>query len=262
MTFTDIKQESRGLRNFVLGLYPFTCLLFCACVLAAVIIVNNILFSLASFGLMVLIAAIAGKANKYLSAMLKTMFALILLMFLLQAFMYQGNSEILWQWKFISIKEAGVLHATHLSTTLLDISGSFALLFLLTDMKKLMRVFEEHGMPPKAAYVVLSTLQIIPEMSKRSKVIMDAQRSRGVETEGNLVIRTKAFLPMFIPLVLSSIISIEERALMLEARGFSYDIKKTYLSIPHDTKPDKMLRNIIVLITIGIVVARIALWIL
>jgi len=251
----------QSIREVVLGFNPLTYLLFITCILIVVIFVNNIAFSLSCFGSMVLISMMAGKSKKYLTTILKSMVVLILLIFLLQSLMYQGDSAILWQWKFISVKTAGLLYAANISTTLLDISGAFLLLFILTDVKKLVLVLEEHGMSPKAAYVVLSTFQIIPEMSKKSKVIMDAQRSRGVETEGNLLVRAKAFFPMLIPLVLSSIISIEEKALMLEARAFSFNVKKTHLTVIRDTKYDKLLRKFFVASIAVVIVGRIVLWI-
>ena len=41
--------------------------------------------------------------------------------------------------------------------------------------------------------------------------------------------KSKGFVPTIIPLVLSSIAGTEERALTLEARGFSSGIKPTHL---------------------------------
>lgn len=210
---------------------------------------------------MVIIASVAGKGKQYLLTILKGLLILVISMFLLQTFLYQGHSQILWQWRFISIKTEGLIYAARLSSTLLDISASFLLIFELTDLRRMMRVFETHGMSPKAAYVVISSFQILPEMNKKSKVIMDAQRSRGVETEGNLFVRAKAFLPMFLPLVLSSIISIEERALMLEARAFSSDVPRTYLTIPEDRRRDKVLRIILVTATAIVILIRVIQWI-
>ncbi len=50
-------------------------------------------------------------------------------------------------------------------------------------------------------------------MTKLSKTINEAQRARGIETEGSLLIRARAFLPMLGPLVLTSIQQTEERVL-------------------------------------------------
>ena len=64
-------------------------------------------------------------------------------------------------------------------------------------------------------------------MSKNSKTIMAAQRARGIETEGNLMVRAKAFVPSLVPLILTAITGAEERVMTLEARGFSVNGTKT-----------------------------------
>lgn len=56
--------------------------------------------------------------------------------------------------------------------------------------------------------------------------IMDAQRSRGLETEGNLITRAKSFLPLISPVVMSSLINTRERAIALEIRGFEAGQKR------------------------------------
>lgn len=69
-------------------------------------------------------------------------------------------------------------------------------------------------------------------MTKLSQTISDAQRARGIETEGSIWVRMKAFIPMMGPLVLTSIQQTDERVLTLEARGFSAPIRKTaYYSV-------------------------------
>lgn len=69
-------------------------------------------------------------------------------------------------------------------------------------------------------------------MSKLSRTISGAQRARGIETEGSVLVRMKAFIPMMGPLVLTSIQQTDERVLTLEARGFSAPIRKTaYYSV-------------------------------
>lgn len=249
-------------REKLLGLHPITVIYLCACILVEVIVFNNLISSLAGFCMMTVIAATVGKGKKYLTDILKPLSVLIAMIFILQALMYQGNSEILWHWGIIFVKKAGLIYAADLSAMLLNISGAFALIFTLTDIKRIVFVLEERGLSPKASYVVLSTFQIIPEMSKKLKVIMDAQRTRGVETEGNIFIRTKAFLPILIPLVISSIVSLEERALMLEARAFTMEIKKTRLTEIRDSKTDKLLRTVFVSLPILTLMGRIAIWVL
>ena len=62
--------------------------------------------------------------------------------------------------------------------------------------------------------------------------ITDAQRSRGMETEGNLLVRIKAFLPLISPVVMSALTATRERAIALEVRGFGVKGTKTWNASP------------------------------
>ena len=60
---------------------------------------------------------------------------------------------------------------------------------------------EQIGFPPRFGYMISSVFQIIPQMMGTMNTIMDAQRSRGMEMEGNLFVRAKAFIPLIVPVV-------------------------------------------------------------
>ena len=100
---------------------------------------------------------------------------------------------------------------------------------------------------------------MIPELQKQSMVIMDSQRSRGVETEGNLFTRSKALIPVFIPLVLSSIANTEERAITLESRAFSSESRRTRLYDIEKSKYDNPVRVFLLIFIILCITWRI-LW--
>ena len=118
---------------------------------------------------------------------------------------------------------------------------------------------EKKGLNPKAAFILMLTLQTIPEMKKQADVIMDSQKARGIETEGNVFVRAKALIPIFIPLVLSSIANTEERAITLEARGFSVGEKRTILYDIEETKNDKIMKVILAIFIVLSIVWRV-LW--
>ena len=75
-------------------------------------------------------------------------------------------------------------------------------------------------------------------MMSTKDTITDAQRSRGMETEGKLSVRMKAFLPLISPVVMSSLINTRERAIALEVRGFGRKQKKTWLEERPKNKAD------------------------
>ena len=144
----------------------------------------------------------------------------------------------------------------------MDIAGIFVWLFQTTENKEIARALEESGMNYKAAYVFTSTLQMIDILSENSKTIMNAQKARGVETEGNMIVRAKAFFPSLVPLILGAVIGSEERVLTLEARGFSLQGEKTHLFNLERSGAEKAVLATAIVITILVIAGRIALWVL
>ena len=132
---------------------------------------------------------------------------------------------------------------------------------LITTAKDFTLSLEKKGLNPKITFILMLTLQMIPEMQKQSKIIMDSQRSRGVETEGNIFIRAKALIPVFIPLVLSSIANTEERVITLESRGFSSETKRTRLYDIEKSKYDTPFTVVLLIYIILCIVWRV-LWVI
>jgi energy-coupling factor transporter transmembrane protein EcfT len=90
---------------------------------------------------------------------------------------------------------------------------------------------------------------------------MDAQQARGVETEGNLLIRARAFFPILVPLILGSITGAEERVLTLESKGFDIKGPKTHVFEISRSPYDGTARIIALGITAAVLIWRVAAWV-
>ena len=64
-------------------------------------------------------------------------------------------------------------------------------------------------------------------------------------------------IPVFIPLVLSSIVNTEEKAITLEARGFSIGEKRTILDDIKETEYDKKVKIFLMVFLILCIIWRI-----
>ncbi|WP_291580541.1 energy-coupling factor transporter transmembrane component T family protein [Clostridium sp. UBA6640] len=139
---------------------------------------------------------------------------------------------------FIFYKE-GLFYALKICIRVLNILCSFSILILTTKPSDLIEELVRKGLSPKIGYVLSSVLQIIPEMSSTMGTITDAQRSRGMETEGKLLTRIKAFFPLIGPVVMNSLVATRERAMALEVRGFNSKIKKSFLNESQSSSYDR-----------------------
>jgi energy-coupling factor transport system permease protein len=114
----------------------------------------------------------------------------------------------------------------------------------------------QRGVPKSLTYIILATLQLIPRFQDKATTILDAQRARGLETEGSLLQRARALLPMVKPLVLGSILDIEERAIALEARAFGRSGPKTSLLVLADSSVQAAMRWLLLVAAVAVVAAR------
>ena len=137
---------------------------------------------------------------------------------------------------------------------------SFAIVVLPTRPSELVDELERKGFSPRFGYIINSVFQIIPQMMGTMHTITDAQRSRGMETEGNLLVRIKAFLPLISPVVMSALTATRERAIALEVRGFGAKGTKTWLHPHQKAKTDRIFSWLCIAGLILALAGRIYLW--
>ncbi|MGE7918773.1 energy-coupling factor transporter transmembrane component T [Viridibacillus sp. NPDC093762] len=241
--------------NPILKLHPLTKLYFSLFVTISVIILPSYIFAFTWFPILLVIAIIAGVGKQYLDIVVKALVFLLGIVFLMQLFFYPGD-QVIGEWWIFEVTKEGLQYGLVLTSRVLAMGSAFILFFRITEIRDFVKALEDLGMPPMGAYIVLSTLQIIPEMRRQANTIMEAQKTRGVETEGSLLIRAKAFIPILTPLILSSIASTEERAITLESRAFSAPTKKTSLHKLKKSSSDRIMPIVLLILMISLIVWR------
>jgi energy-coupling factor transport system permease protein len=156
----------------------------------------------------------------------------------------------------LSVKQEGLLFALEITGNILAMISSFVLFSLVTRPDDLMIALTEKGVPNSITYIIVSTIQLVPGLQVRAAKIRDAQHARGLETEGGILTRVRALPPLIEPLVLGSIIDVDERAIALEARAFSSTAEKTSLRQIEDSRGQLLLRWACLLLMVGFVLLR------
>lgn len=230
-------------------------------VLTLCILVGGFAFSNAVSGYLILVAiitplAIRGKVAKRMYQMVFNIsWPLIVSVFIIQS-LFWGAGTPLFEIGPISPKLEGTLFAFKSSGRILYIMANFILFSLTTRPDTLMISLKQAGLPGGLAYIIVSTLQLVPQYVAKANIILDAQRSRGLETQGNIITRARALLPLILPLVIGSLLEVEERAIAIEARAFnSSRVETSILEIP-DSRIQKMARVGLIIITILLIAGR------
>jgi len=247
-------------KDFFKQLYPLTKLFLSLTLILSAFIVPSYIYGYSMIIICGIIVSLENKLKIYCKRIFFSLFWLFTAIFIIQS-IFLPSGEVWMKFGFISIYKEGVMKAVNLTSKLTAVVSALTMLTLITPVKTFTLALEKKGLNPKAAFILMLTLQMIPEMKKQANVIMDSQKARGVETEGNVFVRAKALIPVFIPLVLSSIANTEERAIMLEARGFSIGEKRTILYDIEETKNDKIMKIMLAIFIVLCIVWRV-LWVI
>jgi len=210
--------------------------------------------------LLSIVILISGKVLRKSLPIMSCSLLIILTVVVIQGLFRADNKTPVWQVGILIFYKEGLMVALGIGLNIIHLLLAFSVLILTTKPSDLVEVLVQKGLSPKIGYVLGSVFQIIPQMSATMETIIDAQRSRGMETEGNILTRIKAFIPLIEPVVMNSLIATRERAIALEVRGFNCSNKKSFLKSYEPTKGDHLVYIILTSILILSVIGRILLW--
>ena len=206
----------------------------------------------------VIFAVFVGRVQKqYIGLLFKLILPTILFMFIMQSVFLPGGETIIFKIGRFDVALETMQRAFLTVSRIFVMISSFALLLLTTHPSELMSDLTRRGLPPQFAYVIISTLQILPQMQAKAQTIIAAQRSRGLDTESSFFKRVGAVVPLVGPLVFGSLVEVEERAIAIESRGFTSTSTKTSLRDVPDSTMDKIIRWVLVILVILSLVLRI-----
>jgi energy-coupling factor transport system permease protein len=135
--------------------------------------------------------------------------------------------------------------------------GSSVWLIAALPPPRLVEAMVARGWPVSVAFLLSSTLSAVPALRLRAARLVEAQRSRGLRTRGGPLIRLAALRALALPLVLSALHEVDERALALETRGLAPGIRRTPLAPPPDSPLQQLARWGVVLGCVAALVWRI-----
>lgn len=237
-------------------LYPTTKFLIVLLVIISSVFTPGYRLQYMMFPVFLIISILAGTGLQFMKNFIKSILVIVIFVFAIQVFIIANDDQIP-IWSFIHFSQAGLVSSMEMTSKIVAISSAVMCFFQTTKVKDIIFALEKAGIPRKITFLISSTIQLIPQMTSLQRTIADAQKSRGIETEGNLWVRMKAFIPMLGPLVLSSIQQTEERVLALESRAFSAKVKKTSVYIKNKNGIDYLLTIITVAGLIGYIVWRV-----
>ncbi|MCM1043786.1 MAG: energy-coupling factor transporter transmembrane protein EcfT [Corallococcus sp.] len=172
---------------------------------------------------------------------LKGILFLLLFTAVLNIFITKGEPEnLLCEWWIFAIYKEGLFSASKLMLRLAYLICGASLLTLTTTpvdlthaIESLLKPLTWIKIPVHVIALIMSlALSLIPSLIEETDRIIRAQKARGADFDtGGLIKRAKAFIPILIPLLVSSFRRADELAFAMNSRCYQGSNKRTQLRL-------------------------------
>jgi energy-coupling factor transport system permease protein len=171
-----------------------------------------------------------------------------------------GGETVLVELGPLRVTGEGVSVAVEVVVRVLVMAGAVTLYYLATRPAELVASLQAHGVPSRTTFVIHNAVAMIPRLAERAGEVTEAQRARGLDSEGSLRRRLRGVTAVAGPTVSGAIGEAETRALALEMRGFTRPGRHTLLWAPADSGNQRAARWAMVAAVALLVALRLAGW--
>lgn len=197
---------------------------------------------------------------------LKPILFILLFTVIINMFWTKGET-LLVEWWIIKIYFEGVMNAVFIGVRIIVLiigtsifmtytTTPIALTDALESLLSPLKVF--HAPVHEFAMMITIALRFIPILSEETTKIMSAQKARGADfSNGSLIKRAKALIPVLVPLFVSSFRRADELATAMECRCYHGGEGRTRLNVPHCRTRDFVMLGVVVLLGVGLVLLNI-----
>lgn len=185
---------------------------------------------------------------------------LVLSIMLINTFLYPGAQSALFNVGPFTATAEGLTAAAQAALRVVAFAASVGVFALSTRTDELVDDLEQRGLGRRASFVISAAIGTVPRMAERAREIVDAQRARGMDTEGGLRGRLRGLLPLAGPLVLGALTDVEQRTMALEARAFAAPGRRTVLREHPDSATQRALRWGLSLLAVALLVLAVGGW--
>jgi energy-coupling factor transport system permease protein len=220
------------------------------------------------FGIFTLaLVLISGVPFKYIIKGLKPILYILIFTAVINLFM-TGGSTVIWRsalWSSLKITKEGVSAAVQMVLRLVFLVTGTSLLTLtttpimLTDgIEKLLKPFEIIKVPShEIAMMMTIAIRFIPTLSEETEKIMKAQMARGADFEsGNIFRRTKAMVPILVPLFISAFRRADDLAIAMDSRCYNSGNKRTRMKVMKMTWIDAVATAVMLVFCTAVIVVQ------
>ena len=140
---------------------------------------------------------------------------------------------------YLTVYDDKLLYSLLMALRFILLTSFFSIFFLTTNPDDFAQALLKIGVPYEYTLTFTMAIRFVPTLARDIQLIIDSQRSRGLELEkGNIITKVKNYIPILIPLMILEIRRSIMIAEALEARAFGAVKKRTFYRELHLSKID------------------------
>jgi energy-coupling factor transport system permease protein len=190
----------------------------------------------------VLLTATAAGVIRRLLPFLAATLPLVVSIVLVNTFIYPGATDVIAVVGPFQATWTGLTVALQAMLRVVAFALSVAVFALTTPTDDLLADLERRGLGRRGVFVIGAAVATVPRMIERAGEIIDAQRARGLDTEGSPARRLRGVVPLAGPMITGALGEVEERTMALEARAFSAPGRRTVIRLLPDSGGQRFVR--------------------
>ena len=185
------------------------------------IVSHSVVFTISLIILLLGICTACGLGKRALR-LTRSLLVLGGMMFVLQLFFVRSGDPLLSAGGFTFVTRDGLSSAVLLGLRIIATMLPLMLLFAITEMNDLCGALVKRlHVPYRYAFIVTTAFRFVPLFTSEFHDIEDAQKARGVEYDGGIIKKLKLSIPLFVPLIMSSLKKVDAGAMSAQLRGFN-----------------------------------------
>jgi energy-coupling factor transport system permease protein len=192
----------------------------------------------------IFLCLLAGMSLKQMLSTTKPLLTVFGFLFLFSSFTYSVNNVnheyarhvyfTLYDSKFmtVALSSGGMLFGVSFVFKMMVMMFASALLVYTSPMEEILLFLEKIGFPYQIGLMMSIALRFIPTLSKEVAQIQEAQKARGAgfKRKGGTKQAVKGTIPLFVPMIVSSIRRSDTMAMSMISRGYGFSKHRTQLA--------------------------------
>ena len=207
-------------------------------------------FWMLPIGILILLQLLVSKSFKNLRRIRYILIVLTISSMVLWNFFSQGVTPLFWVFEVESFQ-----FAVARTFLMIFMISTGMILISTTRNEELVLGMIRLGMPYRVGFAISTALRLVPTIASSTMTISQAQRSRGLDLDsGNVVERIRKFLPLLVPVFISTIRNTNIFAMALESKGFGARDDRTFYLNLEMKKADYYVLAFAILFTVASIV--------